>query len=187
MILDNLLSATKSLHESTPELQEFSDWPTDLARVDKAAVAMPAISLLSDLPNASPLTKPIQDAAHLLEWRRTYSADEVGEDFLNRYGYVELFGPNGHFHSSQLRGYLAFWDHSLDYGWHHHEAEELYYSLQGTPLFQSKSKPEAMVPPGQTRHHGPWEIHGMKTLNSPYLCYAVWKGPGMADLPEMEL
>ena len=185
MSLTNLLSATRTLHEASPALMEFGAWPGDLEHVVREPVPCPAVDILNTLPNTSPLTAAIKAAAPELEWRRTYSPDEVGDDFLNRYGYVELFGPKGHFRSDQLRGYLAFWDHSLDYGWHHHEAEEIYYSLQGTPLFLSKNQTETRLAPGETRYHATWEVHGMKTLDTPFLCYALWRGAGLGDLPEM--
>ena len=184
-MMDALLAQVEALHRATPALSGFGNWPSDLQVAHKAPVPCPATALIDALPNDHPLTAAIKAAAPFAEWRRTYSADEVGQDFLNRYGYFELFGPHGHFRSRQLRGYIAFWDAGLDYGWHHHTAEQLYFSLQGEPLFTSKSKPDATIAPGETRHHAPWEVHGMQTLDTPFLCYALWKGPGLADLPQM--
>ena len=185
-MMQALLDATRDLHQSTPALQDFAPWPDDLTPQDIAPVPCPAIDLVRALPDASPLTRPIQNAAAFAKWKRTYTTEEVGQHFLDHYGYFELFGPYGHFHSTQARGYIAYWDAELDYGWHNHEAEELYYSLQGTPRFLSRNQPDCLLAPGQSRYHAPWEIHGMKTLDTSFLCYAVWRGPGLADLPAME-
>lgn len=177
--LTPLLHEIQQIHENTPDLTGFGPWPSDLTYAHRAPVSAPVVALLPGR-----LTT-LAAAAPYLEWRRTYRADEVGDDFLNRYGYVELFGPQGHFHSTQLRGYIAYWDRRLDYGWHHHEAEELYFGLEGTPEFLSQSKPSVTLHPGQTRHHAPWEVHSMKTHDTGFLCYALWRGPGLAGLPEM--
>lgn len=180
-----LLKATRALHAASPEMADFGAWPTDLTWADVPPVRCPAVELLSKLPAGLPLLPELIAAAPLLEWRRTYTADEVGQDFLDRYGYVELFGPRGAFHSTQLRGYIAFWDAGLDYGWHNHRAEEIYFALHGTPLFLSKTQPEARLKPGQTRHHTPWEEHGMQTLETPFFCYALWRGDGLDALPRL--
>ena len=185
MTLATLLTHIQTLHHATPALHQFAPWPDDITPATRAPVPVPAIPAIQALPAKTPLIAAIQDAAHDVEWRQSYTADEVGADFLQAYGYFELFGPHGHFHSTQLRGYIAYWGPHLDYGWHHHAAEELYCGLIGTPRFTSKSKPDATPPPFETRHHASWEVHGMQTRDTPYLCYAVWKGPGLADLPRM--
>lgn len=180
-----LLQATRDVHAATPAMAAFGDWPTDLAWANVPPVPCPAVTLLETLPCDLPLLPELIAAAPHLEWRRSYSADEVGQDFLDRYGYVELFGPRGAYRSTQLRGYIAFWDAGLDYGWHAHQAEEIYLALHGKPLFQSKAQPQTRLNPGQTRHHAPWEEHGMRTLETPFFCYALWRGDGLAAPPRL--
>ncbi|KMW59340.1 hypothetical protein AIOL_004322 [Candidatus Rhodobacter oscarellae] len=183
--LAGLLEAARRLHEATPSLRDFAPWPRDLRPVPKPPVPCPASALLAGLPARAPLLAETMAVADQLEWRRTYSADEVGQDFLNRYGYVELYGPCGHFHSAQSRGYIAFWDAGLDYGWHDHAAEERYFALHGSPLFLSRSQPKARLQPGETRSHASYEQHAMRTLDTPFFCYAIWRGAGLAELPRM--
>lgn len=185
MQLETLLDAARHLHQSTPRLNEFAPWPDDLIRQDKPIVPCAAIGHIQQLADTTPLVAAIQSAAPFLSWRQSYTADQVGQDFLDRYGYVELFGPSGQFHSNQLRGYIAFWGNGLQYGWHHHEAEELYFGLHGAALFHSKSKPNAQLVPGSTRLHTSWEVHAMDTQDLPFLCYVLWRGPGLAELPKM--
>ena len=45
--------------------------------------------------------------------------------------------------------------------------------------------PDKRITVGETRHHAPWEEHAMRTLGSPFFCYALWRGDGLADLPKM--
>ncbi|MDJ0628180.1 MAG: dimethylsulfonioproprionate lyase family protein [Rhodobacter sp.] len=184
--LNALVEQIRGLHEATPALARFAPWPGDLTPNDRPAAMLPAADLVAALPADTAVTRAVQAAAPHAEWRQSYSEREVSADFLNRYGHFELFGPHGHFHSSELRGYIGIWGSGLDYDWHSHEAEELYYCLFGTPRFRSKSKPETTLQPGGTRHHTPCEVHRMQTCTTPFLCYAVWKGPGLAGRPAME-
>ncbi len=185
MSLSILLSTIRDLHNDTPAIRAFAPWPDDLTPTKTAPAPCAAMSLVIALDADDDVTNAIRHAAEHAEWRQTYTESEVGAEFLARYGYFELYGPSGHFHSAKLRGYIGFWDKELDYGWHRHEAEEIYYSISGAPQFLSETQPESWPKPGQTRHHAPWERHAMKSGDAPFLCYAVWKGPGLAALPEM--
>ena len=84
------------------------------------------------------LIKIIKENTSLVNWQRTYKEEEVGSDFLNRYGYYELIGPEGHYHSNKIRGFIAYWGEKLTYDWHSHEAEEIYFILAGSGLFRTK-------------------------------------------------
>jgi mannose-6-phosphate isomerase-like protein (cupin superfamily) len=97
-----------------------------------------------------------------MHWKRTYTEEEVGHDFRSRYGYYELFGPTGHFKSTQLRGFVAFWGNELTYDWHSHEAEEIYLILGGSALFRTKNG-ERLVTPNETIMHHSRQSHSMIT------------------------
>ena len=126
--LAHVLDAARALHQATPLLSGFAPWPVDIMPAPVAPLHVPAADLVAALGLAAPARcRPFVDAiraatAHA-HWKRTYTEAEVGADFLARYGYFELFGPTGHFHSHQLRGYIAYWGEGLNYDWHHHEAE----------------------------------------------------------------
>ncbi|WP_120635701.1 dimethylsulfonioproprionate lyase family protein [Ruegeria sp. EL01] len=191
MTLDDLLEAARQLHKSHPDLSKFGAWPTDLTRSGLLPTPIPALDLVKRFDEAgTDLTAPMVDAvratAHLVNWQLAYSEEEVGADFLNRYGYFELFGPNGHFHSTQLRGYIAFWEAGLKYDWHSHQAEELYLNLAGNALFKVAGD-EAQIAPGQTRLHGSWQSHAMDTYDKSILTFVLWRGEGIEDFPQMDL
>lgn len=190
MTLDDVLEAARQLHQAHPDLAAFASWPDDLTPTGLQPAHIPATDLVGDfgLDGVAPtrdLVAAIKASAHLAQWKHTYTEEEVGADFLNRYGYYELFGPTGHFHSTQLRGYVGYWGAGLDYDWHSHQAEELYLTLAGGAVFRS-NEDETFVGPHQTRQHKSWQSHAMTTTDQPILTFVLWRGEGMGDLPRMD-
>ncbi len=190
MTLDDVLAAAQRLHQSHSALSEFGPWPTDLSATDLQPCAVPAADLVRDFERpgtgrTQALIDAVRATTHLAHWKRTYTEEEVGADFLQRYGYYELFGPTGHFHSTQLRGYIGYWGEGLNYDWHSHQAEELYLTLAGGAMFRIEGN-EALVGPDQTRVHASWQSHAMITSDQPILTFVLWRGEGMADLPKMD-
>lgn len=186
-----LLAAVKTLHESHEALMRFAPWPDDLSPQQVMPIPCPAAQSLGQrsLPGSrftAPVIRALRRAAPDLEWRRTYTEEEVGARFLDTYGYVELFGPAGHFRSQKLRGYLGYWGPDLTYDWHAHEAEELYFTLSGRAVFSAHGAPNIMMRTGEARLHTSNQPHLMITLDRPYLAYAVWRGAGMDGLPMMQ-
>ena len=171
-------------------MQEFAPWPEDLTATGLPPVSCSAASTLatSALPGTratAPVIRALRRAAPDLNWKQTYSEAEVGARFLATYGYVELFGPNGHFHSNEARGYLGYWGPDLIYDWHAHEAEELYFTLSGQAMFCARGASNVLLRPGEARQHLTEQPHFMATLDRPFLAYAVWRGAGIDGLPRM--
>lgn len=190
MTLDDVLEAARQLHQAHPHLAAFGARPSDVSAASLAPSHIPAADLVRDFDLAgSDLTQNLIDAikatTHLAHWKQTYTEEEVGANFLRNYGYYELFGPTGHFHSTQLRGYVGYWGPELSYDWHSHQAEEIYLTLAGGALFKTDGD-EAFVSPDQTRQHHSWQSHAMDTKDQPILTFVLWRGEGMGDLPRMD-
>ena len=190
MTLDDVRKAARQLHQSHPELSAFGAWPDDLVATYLEPNSIPAVELVqkTDFPieiATRSLSDAIRATAHLAQWKQTYTEEEVGADFLNRYGYYELFGPTGHFHSTRLRGYVAYWGAGLNYDWHSHQAEELYLIVGGRAMFRVEGN-ETHVGPYQTRQHGSWQSHAMTTTDQPILAFVLWRGEGLGDLPRLD-
>lgn len=188
--LNALLLAVRRLHEATPELSAYTPWPTDLVQVPVAPVSCEASTTIGmqrmrGTRATSPVTRALRAAAADLEWRQTYTEAEVGSRFLQTYGYVELFGPGGHFRSRQSRGYIAYWGPDLTYDWHAHEAEELYFGLAGQAVFTAPGSSNVVLRPGEARAHASNQPHFMMTLGFPFLAYVLWRGKGLEGLPSM--
>jgi mannose-6-phosphate isomerase-like protein (cupin superfamily) len=186
--LDTALAAARACHEDIPELSAFVDWPADLRASPRPARHLPAGD---QLQGAEPSigTRRLRDAlidiAPFVEWRHTYTEAEVGAHFLDHYGWFELAGHTGHFHSETARITVAFWGPGLYYGWHHHRAEELYLVVAGHAMFETPGTALHELGPGQTQFHASNEPHSMTTTDSAILTLVLWRGEGLADDPAM--
>ena len=188
--LDALLGAARDWHAALPELAAFCDWPEDVQPVRRAPVPIPATDLIRRDPGATTAqSKPLCDAliaaAPHVEWRLTYTEDDVGPDFLRQYGWFELAGPGGHFLSHQTRLTVGYWGPGLFYPRHQHRAEELYSVVAGHALFHADGDPDATLHPGDTRFHASDQPHAMTTTTSPVLTFVMWRGAGLGDAPGM--
>lgn len=174
---------------ANPELMAFAGWPY-APLVEKPAKPIPAAQILKDWAEGhSDITLSLHQAARDIAdhagWEQTYTEEEVGAEFLSRYGYIELVGPSGHFQSDGVRAYLAYWGENLYYPWHLHEAEELYYIVSGHALFEAEGLPPQVLGPGDIRIHASNQPHAMTTTDSPILALVLWRGAGLEGLPRM--
>ena len=180
----NLLAAIENLVLATPVLHEFSPWTGGCVYRDLPALDIPAIALIEHLAvDRTALTAPVVAALRTVakhgHWQQTYSETEVGKDFLDRYGWMEVVGSSGNYHSDTQRIYLSYWGECLHYAWHLHEAEELYFILAGGAAFEAEGLPPVYLSPGQSRHHLPNQPHAMTTLHEAVLALIVWRGSGL--------
>jgi len=185
-----LLDAAKRLHVEAPELRGFCDWPNDLSWADLPGKRIPAADLVEGWEEegsglVTELHRAIRRVVPHADWRRTYTEAEVGAHFLANYGYFELFGPKGHFLSSEARGYVGFWGPGLDYDWHGHEAEEIYFVVAGGALFRAEGADDEYVAKDGSRRHKPWQRHAMSTRHEAVLTFVLWKGAGLDGVPAM--
>ncbi len=189
---DRLWEAARQLVVETPALARFSDWPDAAPFLHRAPAAIPAIPRLMAnfkghglTDSQARFTEAVKACAHLVEWRRSYSEAEVGNDFLARYGWFELLGPEGHFWSDQHRAYVGYWGRDLYYPWHRHLAEEIYYVAAGSAVFEAEAEPHQVLRPGDTRQHKPDQLHALTTRSEPVLTFVLWRGEGLAGKPAM--
>ena len=190
MSLELILESTRKVHKENSELREFVAWPDDLVKVDQPCEKIPATELVSKFElrgteKTQNLIEIIKENTSLVNWQRTYKEEEVGSDFLNRYGYYELIGPEGHYHSNKIRGFIAYWGEELTYDWHSHEAEEIYFILAGSGLFRTKEG-EKILKANETCFHKSWQSHSMVTFSEPILTFVLWRGKGMDTLSMMD-
>ena len=132
-----------------------------------------------------PLIRAIKKHANEASWLQTYSTSEVGEDFSNRHCYFELIGPKGHFYAEKIRVFICYWGEDLNYKWHSHEAEEMYYILGGKAQFRTKTM-KKILKAGDTQIHKSWESHSMDTLEEPMLAFILWRGNGLNQLAKID-
>lgn len=189
-LFDEALDAAREWYGRDPVLQDFVTWPGELDFVARPAHPLPVIPHLQEHPGAATQqTRRLRDAlvalAPHVEWRHTYTEDEVGADFLQRYGWFELAGPDGHFRSDALRMTVGYWGAGLFYPWHVHAPEELYTVVSGQALFESEGDEPGVLGAGQTRFHESLQPHALTTSKAPVLTLVYWRGEGLAEAPRL--
>lgn len=175
---------------SDPRLLAFAGWP-HAAIAPKPAVSISAAAILREwesghIPETADLHDAMRAIVDLVEWQQTYTEEEVGADYLNRFGYFELVGPKGHFQTPDLRAYVAYWGAGLTYDWHLNQAEELYYIISGEALFMAEGTKPAVLKPGDVRLHRSNQPHAKTTTHHPILALVLWRGDGLLGIPRME-
>lgn len=191
-LFDATLAAARAWHAADPVQRNFVPWPDDLAYVPRPASQVTGLAhLLSDPGEASEASLALRDAllavAPFAEWRLTYTEDEVGKDFLDRFGWFELAGPEGHFRTLQTRMTIGFWGAGLHYPWHDHIPEELYTIVSGGGRFMADGEETRNLGPGGSRFHRSGQRHALTTLEAPILTFVYWRGDALADPPRMSV
>lgn len=180
----SLLEATKKLHINTPALSNFVNWPDNLTYRPQESIHAPAATLVKNWESEGEdlegqLHKIFSQNALCLKWVTQYKEEEVGADFLNNFGYVELYGPTGHFYSETHRGYILFLNQNQHYPWHNHEAEELYHVISGGGTFHVKDQTPLYKTRGESQIHLSFQHHALEQTHEPILAYVVWRGNGL--------
>lgn len=129
---------------------------------------------------AQPLVRLLAGDRQVLRWEQTYTREDFGADFLDNYGWVEVFGTRGHFANDEVAGGFLILGPETVYPDHHHQAEEIYVPLtdgtgwrKGEGAFQVRGA-------GEVIHHPSNINHAMKTGVEPLLALYLWRGGPLA-------
>lgn len=132
-------------------------------------------------PEESKLLSALSRAASSLRWAQTYSAADFGEAFLERYGWVELFGTRGHFESAEMAGGFLLLGPEVHYPDHHHTAEEIYIPLTDGSFWSRDGGPFQGRAAGELIHHPSNIRHAMRTGSEPLVALYLWRGGPLAQ------
>jgi quercetin dioxygenase-like cupin family protein len=164
-------------------------WADQAQRRAQASTGLPVLCHLSRLlAVAPPVTRPLVRALHsagpLLGWHQTYSAEQVGQRFLEHYGWSELVGLGGPVPGTEFAAGFLILGPDIDYPPHRHEALELYLPLAGrASWWRGGGWHEAQ--PGETVCHASWEAHAMRTGGEPLLALYLWRSKNIAQHAEL--
>lgn len=175
------------------ELERFlADWP-QRPRIDRAwrPSALPVLARLGELANGTAPatekpTKALLALAPDLTWRQSYTADDFGAAFLQRYGFTELIGLRGPVASRRIACGFVLLGPGTVYPDHRHEAEEIYVTMAGTAAWRKGRAPWADVAPGNVIHHTSRMPHAMRTAAEPVLAFYIWRGGDLAQKSLMD-
>jgi len=182
IVVSHILTEAKRLILQNPALSTYANMPENsLPYVAQKSRTLPVVTLLEDLAgkcntDTEPLTQAIIDGAGDLRWQQSYSVDQVGDAYLEKYGWFNLISPDGPFVSSELRLSIGMWGQGLYYPEHWHEPEEKYCVLAGGAKFIAKGRLPRVVTAGGVVHHESNQPHAMDMQHTPLLALAIWRG-----------
>jgi len=166
---------------------EFCAFPTDLTPRDVTPHHTPAAGLFAadSAMNGSPFDafhRALIAAGPLAQWQELYKDTDIGQDFMDRFGFLCLIGDGGAFDSATMGAWMLYMPAHMHYTWHHHVAEEAYMVAAGSARFFRHGAPDITLNAGQTVQHNSNQPHAMETGDSPVLCYITWRN-GFDHLP----
>ena len=189
-LFEAALAAARDVTQVIPALSEFAPFPLDAHLTSRPPLRCSAIGhLQADRGSTSETTDRLAEAlvalAPHVEWRHSYTAEQAGADFLNRYGWFELVGPEGHYESHSGRVFGAYWGPHLYYPWHWHQAEEAYLIVSGAAIFEAEGRDPSVLEAGHITIHQSNQPHAMRTDDAPVLALVCWRGAGLHGQPQM--
>jgi hypothetical protein len=130
---------------------------------------------------AKPLTRFVAEHRDKLRWGQTYTAADFGQDFIDNYGWLEVFGTRGHFVNDEVAGGLLILGPGIVYPDHHHIAEEIYIPLTGGTEWRMGEGSFHVRDAGEVIHHASNVSHAMRTGKEPLMALYLWRGGPLAQ------
>jgi len=181
----------KGLNDS--HLNSFlANWPAPVCKM--RSVSPRSLPILSWMPVAVKaagkqtelVVNRLAALADHLYWGQTYSAQDFGAGFLEKYGWTEFIGLRGPIASDRIACGFLFLGPQIEYPRHSHEAEEVYVPLTGQTLWQRGDQDWAYRAPGLPIYHASWVPHAMRTETVPLLALYLWRGGNLVQKSRIE-
>ena len=194
----NIIALINAIRSFLEELDDthlitfLADWPPANCRA--RPVAPHALPVLSWLPeavkaagrNTGHLVNMLASLSNHIAWGQTYSAQDFGAGFLEKYGWTELIGQRGPIASNRMACGFLFLGPQIEYPRHSHEAEEVYVPLTGQSLWQRSNQDWAYRAPGLPVYHASRTPHAMRTETVPLLALYLWRGGNLVQKSRIE-
>ena len=113
-----------------------------------------------------------------VKWTRNpnYTADRIGEHFLENYAFCNVIGPGGFLETDRLMMGFLLLGPGAYYPKHFHPALEMYHPVCGEAFWSQSEGSEVIHPSGTAVYHGENVIHTMRTAEQPLLALFTWLG-----------
>ena len=165
----------------------LADWPPDVSACRSVLPGdLPVLSWMPAAVSAAHessvhIVKMLASVAPRLAWGQTYSAEDFGSGFLERYGWTELIGLRGPIASDRIACGFLMLGPEIEYPQHSHEAEEVYVPLTGPTYWMRANEDWGARTPCRPIYHASRVPHAMRTENVPLLALYLWRGGNLTQ------
>ena len=165
----------------------LADWPSKPFKTRIVSQRkLPVLSYLPELvleenAKTNNIVKMLETLSEHLSWGQTYSKEDFGATFLEKYGWAELIGLRGQIKSKDIACGFLFLGPDIEYPKHSHEAEEVYVPLSSQAQWVQGNDDWILRPSGIPIYHRSGLTHGMRTGNKPLLALYLWQGGNLAQ------
>jgi hypothetical protein len=187
-VFDELLSGVKSYlagfgEEPARSFVQGIDWsmpPRKLAPCGLPCLAHLDRAAETARGEAGSLARFLRDHAREFHWGQTYTSADFGQNFIDNYGWLEVFGTRGHFVNDEVAAGLLILGPGIVYPDHHHVAEEIYVPLTSGTEWRIGGGGFRTREAGEVIHHASDVSHAMRTGKEPLLALYIWRGGPLA-------
>jgi hypothetical protein len=190
---NNIFALINAIRSFLAELDDthlntfLADWPPGNCRVRWVAPhALPVLAWMPETVRAAGkkrafIVNKLASLANQIAWGQTYSAEDFGVGFLEKYGWTELIGQRGPVTSDRMACGFLLLGPQIEYPRHSHEAEEVYLPLTGRTLWQQSHQEWVYHEPCLPIYHAPRVVHAMRTEIVPLLALYIWRGENLTE------
>jgi hypothetical protein len=193
----------KAAPEASALARFLADWPASPARSSPEQILaraglhppvqqpFPVLRWLPQLTvhagrSGAAFLETLGAVAGSLDWRQTYTEDEVGEEFLRNYAWAELARAGPGLGAAQISCGVLVLGPNTFYPPHRHEAEEIYLPLAGTAEWLKGDGVWRHRRPGTLIHHSSEETHAMRTGEQPLLAMYLWRSADLGQCARLD-
>lgn len=170
----------------------LANWPSPNYRI--RPVVPRSLPILSWMPAAVKaagkqtrfLVNRLASLASHLTWGQTYSEQDFGAGFLEKYGWTEFIGLRGPIASERIACGVLFLGPQIEYPRHSHAAEEIYVPLTGQTLWQCGDQDWVYRSAGLPIYHAARMPHAMRTKSVPLLALYLWRAGNLVQKSRIE-
>lgn len=163
-------------------------WPA-LETDEAQGATLPVVAALEPwraLVDCRIIAFELRRLARQLTWSQTYSPDDFGPGFLERYGWTELIGLRGPIRSDRLACGFLLLGPATEYPMHRHVAEEIYIPISGTASWRAGDQDWSVRPEGEIILHGSLVPHAMRTAAEPLLALYLWQDGDLVEKSQID-
>ena len=126
------------------------------------------------------VVEAFSSVADRMPWSQNprYTVEAGHSNLLNGYAYASLSGPEGPIRCMAPRGGFYLMGPNVNYPSHNHAPREVYLMMTPGVRWCLDDGDWFDTEAGDLIYHAPWQMHAMRSGDTPALAYVAWLEPG---------